>query len=133
MAALRAGLPLLRRILRESLPVLLAAGTVDVLAGVTIEKRLDAFLTFPGLLVLVPPFLEDTGALGGILSSRLSSKLHLGIIEPRNTPQRPARRDFLLTFLYAVPVFVLVALSCQWPPPWSAWRRRAPSGWWPYP
>ncbi|MDQ3980981.1 MAG: magnesium transporter [Actinomycetota bacterium] len=112
-AAFRAGLPILRRILRESLPVLLAAGTVDVLAGVTIEKRLEAFLAFPGLLVLVPPFLEDTGALGGILSSRLSSKLHLGVIEPRNMPQRPARRDFLLTFLYAVPVFVLVALSCD--------------------
>ncbi|HEX6595397.1 MAG TPA: magnesium transporter, partial [Acidimicrobiales bacterium] len=66
--ALRAGLPLLRRIIRESLPVLLLAGTVDVLAGVTIEKRLESFLVFPGLLVLVPPFLEDTGALGGILS-----------------------------------------------------------------
>ena len=110
---LRMGLPLLRRIVRESLPVLLVAGTVDVLAGVTIEKRLESFLVFPGLLVLVPPFLEDTGALGGILSSRLSSKLHLGLIEPRNTPQKAARGDFLLTFLYAVPVFVLVALAAD--------------------
>ncbi len=111
--ALRAGLPLLRRIIRESLPVLLLAGTVDVLAGVTIEKRLESFLVFPGLLVLVPPFLEDTGALGGILSSRLSSKLHLGVIEPRNVPQRAARGDFVLTFLYAVPVFVLLAVSAD--------------------
>lgn len=113
VAALRAGLPLLRRIVRESLPVLLIAGTVDVLAGVTIEKRLESFLVFPGLLVLVPPFLEDTGALGGILSSRLASKLHLGLIEPRNVPQRMARADFWLTFLFAVPVFVLVAVSAD--------------------
>lgn len=113
VAAFRMGLPLLSRILRESLPVLLVAGTVDVLAGVTIEKRLESFLVFPGLLVLVPPFLEDTGALGGILSSRLSSKLHLGVIEPRNMPQKAARGDFLLTFLYAVPVFVLVALAAD--------------------
>lgn len=111
--ALRAGLPLLTRILRESLPVLLVAGTVDVLAGVTIEKRLSSFLVFPGLLVLVPPFLEDTGALGGILSSRLSSKLHLGVIEPVNVPQRAARADFWLTAVYAVPVFVLVAVSAD--------------------
>jgi mgtE-like transporter len=113
VGAMRAGLPMLRRIVRESLPVLLVAGTVDVLAGVTIEKRLQSFLIFPGLLVLVPPFLEDTGALGGILSSRLSSKLHLGVIEPRNVPQRPARGDFVLTFLYGVPVFTLVALSAD--------------------
>ena len=111
VAALRAGLPVLRRIVRESLPVLLVAGTVDVLAGVTIEKRLQSFLVFPGLLVLVPPFLEDTGALGGILSSRISSKLHLGVIDPHNVPQRPARGDFVLTFLYGIPVFTLVALS----------------------
>jgi mgtE-like transporter len=78
---------------------------------VTIEKRLESFLVFPGLLVLVPPFLEDTGALGGILSSRISSKLHLGVIEPHNVPQRPARGDFTLTFLYGVPVFTLVAVS----------------------
>ncbi len=111
VAALRAGMPVLQRILRESLPVLLLAGAVDVLAGVTIEKRLESFLVYPGLLVLVPPFLEDTGALGGILSSRLSSKLHLGIIGPRNIPQRPARSDFLLTLLYALPVFLLLAVS----------------------
>jgi mgtE-like transporter len=113
VAAVRVGLPILRRIVRESLPVLLVAGSVDVLAGVTIEKRLESFLLFPGLLVLVPPFLEDTGALGGILSSRLSSKLHLGVIEPRNLPQRSARGDFVLTFLYAVPVFTLLAVSAD--------------------
>ncbi|MDQ6927414.1 MAG: magnesium transporter [Actinomycetota bacterium] len=111
VAAFRAGLPILNRILRESLPVLILAGTIDVVAGLTIEKRLTSFLAFPGLLVLVPPFLEDTGALGGILSSRLSSKLHLGILEPTNVPQRPARGDFILTFLYAIPVFLLVAVS----------------------
>ncbi|MDQ4097144.1 MAG: magnesium transporter [Actinomycetota bacterium] len=113
VAAVRVGLPILRRIVRESLPVLLVAGSVDVLAGVTIEKRLESFLLFPGLLVLVPPFLEDTGALGGILSSRLSSKLHLGVIEPRNVPQRVARGDFVLTFLYAAPVFSLLAVSAE--------------------
>src|SRR5437764_4823399 len=111
VAAARSGLPILTRILRESVPVLLIAGLIDVVAGLTIEKRLQSFLAFPALLVLVPPFLEDTGALGGILSSRLASKLHLGVVEPVNVPQRAARDDFILTFLFAIPVFVLVAVS----------------------
>lgn len=113
LAAVRAGLPLLARIVRESLPVLCIAGIIDVVAGLTIEKRLESFLVFPGLLVLVPPFLEDTGALGGILSSRLSSKLHLGVLAPSTVPARAARRDFVLTVLYAGPVFVLLALSSE--------------------
>jgi mgtE-like transporter len=113
VAAARAGLPLLRRIVRESLPVLLIAGLIDVVAGLTIQKQLESFLAFPALLVLIPPFLEDSGALGGILSSRLATKLHLGVIEPGAVPSRPARDDFFLTFLYAIPVFVLVALSAE--------------------
>ncbi|HEV3355119.1 MAG TPA: magnesium transporter [Acidimicrobiales bacterium] len=111
VAALRSGLPIALRILRESVPVLLVCGLIDVVAGLTIEKRLESFLAFPALLVLVPPFLEDTGALGGILSARLASKLHLGTIEPSNVPPRVARDDFVLTFVFAVPVFTLVAIS----------------------
>ncbi|HKN89471.1 MAG TPA: magnesium transporter, partial [Acidimicrobiia bacterium] len=111
VGVVRSGLPLLRRIVAESLPILLMAGAIDIIAGITIEKRLEAFTTLPALLVLVPPFLEDTGALGGILAARLSSKLHLGIIEPVPRPQRAARADFRLLAVFAVPVFTLVAIS----------------------
>ena len=111
--ALRSGLPLLKRIVAESLPILLVAGAIDITAGITIEKRLEAFTTLPALLVLIPPFLEQIGALGGILAARLSSKLHLGIIEPTSRPQRPARADFRLVALFAVPVFTLGALSAD--------------------
>ena len=69
VASLRSRLPILRRIARESLPVLVLAGTIDVVAGLTIEKRFESFLVYPALLVLVPPFLEDSGALGSILSA----------------------------------------------------------------
>jgi mgtE-like transporter len=113
LQAWRAKLPVLRRIVHESLPVLLVAGLVDVLAGLTVEKRLEEFLAFQALLVLVPPFLEDTGALGGILASRLSSKLHLGIIDPTGRPQRAARVDFAIIMVLALPVFVLLAASTE--------------------
>ena len=71
------------------------------IANALVEKRLAAFTTLPALLVLVPPFLEDTGALGGILASRLSSKLHLGLIEPTPRPQRAAWADFRLIAIFA--------------------------------
>jgi mgtE-like transporter len=106
-------LPLARRIVRESLPVLFVAGVVDILAGTVVESRIERFIAFPALLVLIPPFLEDTGALGGILSARLSSKLHMGVIEPRRIPQPLALLDASLNFLFAVSVFTLVAISAQ--------------------
>ena len=111
--AIRLRLPIVSRIIRESVPVLLVAGLVDLVAGLTIQHQLESFLAYPALLVLVPPFLEDTGALGSVLSSRLASKLHLGIIEPTARPSRAARDDFAIVAILGVPVFVLVAISSQ--------------------
>jgi mgtE-like transporter len=111
--ALRSRLPVLRRIVIESFPILVLAGAVDVLAGLTIENRFESFLAYPALLVLVPPFLEDSGALGSILAARLSTKLHLGTLERSRAPWRAAPEDFLLVYVYAVPVFLLLGLSAD--------------------
>jgi mgtE-like transporter len=113
VVGLRARLPILRSIVRESIPVLALAGAVDVLAGITIEKRIESFLVYPALLVLVPPFLEDAGALGGILSSRIATKLHLGTIDLSRSPWRSASEDVLLVFVYAIPTFLLLGVSAD--------------------
>ncbi len=96
----------LRRIVHESVPVLLVAGCVSAGAGITLEKSFARFEALPALLVLVPAHLSSAGALGGILSGRLSSKLFLGLVPPASRPNREARRDISLVFLLAVPVFL---------------------------
>jgi mgtE-like transporter len=113
VASVRSRAPILRRIARESLPVLVLAGTVDIVAGLTIEKRFASFVLYPALLVLVPPFLEDSGALGGILSARVSTKLHLGTLVPGRGSFRAVGEDVLLIYMYAVPVFVLLGVSAD--------------------
>ena len=97
----------LRRIVRESVPVLLVAGCISAGAGVTLEKSFARFDDLPALLVLVPAHLSSSGALGGILSGRLASKLFLGLVPPAASPNREARRDILLIVLLAVPVYVI--------------------------
>jgi mgtE-like transporter len=113
VVGLRAGLPILRGIVRESVPVLAIAGLVDVIAGITVEKRINSFLAFPALLVLVPPFLEDSGALGGILSSRIATKLHLGTVDLSRSPWRAVGEDILLVCAYALPTFFLLGVSAD--------------------
>ncbi|MET0920872.1 MAG: magnesium transporter [Acidimicrobiia bacterium] len=111
--SVRSRYPILRRIARESVPVLVLAGTIDVIAGLTIEKRFEAFLLYPALLVLVPPFLEDSGALGSILAARVSTKLHLGTLEPRRWRLNAVAEDVMLIFLYAIPVFLLLGITAD--------------------
>jgi mgtE-like transporter len=100
-----------RRIVRESLPVLAVAGMLHLAAGAILETHLEAFIVFPALLVLVPSFLEDTGALGGILSARLASKLHLGVIPASLRPQPPAVVDIAINFALATSVFTFLGAS----------------------
>ena len=97
---------LLRRIVRESLPVLVLAGSVSAMAGIVLERRFESFAVLPALLVLVPAHLSSAGALGGILSGRLSTKLVLGIVNPKGVPGREARGDIALVFLLAAPVYL---------------------------
>jgi mgtE-like transporter len=110
VAALVAGtisaLPQLRRIVRTSIPVLVLAGAVSSLAGVALERRLVTFSALPALLILVPAHLSSAGALGGILSGRLSSKLLLGLAPPTAVPSRAARDDLGFVALLSIPVFV---------------------------
>ena len=99
-------LPQLRRIVRTSMPVLMLAGLVSSLAGVALERRLVTFTALPALLILVPAHLSSAGALGGILSGRLSSKLLLGLAPPTAMPSRAAREDLALVAGLSVPVFI---------------------------
>jgi mgtE-like transporter len=106
------GLPVLRRIVLESLPVLVLAGVVDILAGMTIDNKFTSFRHFPALLVLVPAFLEDSGSLGAILSARVSTKLHLGTLgEGAGRSWGAAADDVMLVYVYAIPVFVFLGLT----------------------
>ncbi|MDP8950519.1 MAG: magnesium transporter [Actinomycetota bacterium] len=104
----------LRRILRESLPILALNGVVTILVGLVLEQRLDQFVAFPALLILLPAFLQEGGALGGILASRLASKVHLGLLEPRGLPQIRAFRDFTLTYIFAVGVYLFIGGASHW-------------------
>ena len=107
----------LRTVIRESAPILIATTILLVVAGVAIEHERSSFSSLPALLILVPTTLSGAGAIGGILSSRLSSKLHLGVIAPARVPDRGAQRDIGFAFTLALPVFLgnglLAALAAQ--------------------
>ena len=74
---------------------------------------MSAFLDQPALLVLVPSYFGMAGALGGILSSRLGSKVHLGLIQSRLVPQREALLDIRSVALLSPPIFLLVGAAAH--------------------
>jgi len=110
---LRSHLPVLRRVVGESLPFLLVAGVVSTLAGITIQSRLGTFATEPALLIVIPPLLSLSGSLAGILSARVATKLHLGILEPSRVALRAVAEDVVLVFAIALPIFLVLGLAAD--------------------
>lgn len=97
-----------RRILLEMAGVSALAPLLDIFAGAVLESHRTELEAIPGILILIPPFVSQAGALGGILSSRLSSKLQLGVITPRGLPERPARLDAGIVIVLGLVVFTAI-------------------------
>jgi mgtE-like transporter len=103
---------LARKIVRESFPVLCLAMVLDILAGIVVEPRIEVvFTAFPAFLILIPGFLEQTGALGAILAARLGTKLHLGAVTPSRTPEAPALLDGTIVFALGIFVYSLSGIA----------------------
>jgi mgtE-like transporter len=113
VAGLTTHLPAARRILRESLPLLVVAGAVDILAGLVVQANLSELVALPALLMLIPPILGNAGGLGGLLSSRLTSKLHLGVLTPRGRPESVAILDATVVMLIALAIFPLLGVTAE--------------------
>jgi len=111
--ALRSHLALLRRIVAESVPFLLVAGLISTLAGITIQSRLGSLAADPALLIVIPPLLSLSGSLAGILSARVSTKLHLGVIDPSRVALDPVAPDLTLVFLVAVPTYFVLGIAAD--------------------
>jgi mgtE-like transporter len=104
--SIRSAAPVLAAVTRESWPVLLAAALLSTLAGLALEGRLDTWQALPALLVLQPAFVSSAGALGGILSSRTATALHLGQTAPTAVPSRAVRADAGRVLLLGLPVYL---------------------------
>ncbi|WP_226005083.1 magnesium transporter [Natrinema salinisoli] len=71
----------IRHIVGTMFPLLLVLSVLEMGSGYILEELEETYLANPTLLVLVPVMIGMGGNLGAILSSRLSTRLHLGLLE----------------------------------------------------
>lgn len=72
-----------RKIIRESLVVLIGVTFITVMSGQLLHTRVNTLITIPVILILLPPFIDTVGDLASVLSARLTTALHIGYLEPR--------------------------------------------------
>lgn len=100
----------IHRIILEMTAVILLTPILDVLAGSLLRARQDQLVAVPVLLALIPPFVSQAGALGGIFASRTASKLQIGVITARGLPEIPALVDASIVSALSLAVFAMVGV-----------------------
>jgi mgtE-like transporter len=100
--------PAVRRILWEMTATIMLTPILDVFAGDLQQARVSELLSVPVVLMVIPPFVSQAGALGGIFSSRTTSKMQLGVITPRGRPEVPAIVDATIVAGLSIMVFLLI-------------------------
>lgn len=68
--------------LRQALPVLALLAVGSLATGAVFERMRSLLEASPGLIVLVPPLIGLRGNINTTMGARLSSAMHLGVVDP---------------------------------------------------
>lgn len=97
-------------ITRTLLPILLVLTALELGGGLTLGAFEETLLAYPSLLVLVPVTIGTAGNLGSVLSARLSTVFHLGVLS-FSPDDEQLLGNAIATVLLAVSVFPLVGVG----------------------
>ena len=75
---------------------------VGFIVGTLVAIYVDKVILIPGMLILLPGFLEMRGNISGSLASRISSGLFLKVIKPGRFNGRIIRGNLMASFLLVI-------------------------------
>jgi mgtE-like transporter len=70
-----------RRIVLESLPLLLAVAMLSVLSGQVLQGHEALIISLPVFLLVVPAFINQSGDIAAVLAARITTELYTGSTE----------------------------------------------------
>ncbi|MDR0309464.1 MAG: magnesium transporter [Candidatus Methanoplasma sp.] len=107
-----------KRIIAQSTPILLMCLMLNIVAGMIIENSVisnedvQSTIAIPlVLLIMMPAFLNEGNALSGMLTSRLSSMLHLGTLRIQRFPGKQALENFIVTYILAAVTYGYIGVA----------------------
>ena len=103
----------IRNIVRQSTPVLFVCSILGTLAGGILNGSITTLLKSQTLLTLVPLFSGESGGLVSVLSARLSSGLHSGLIEAELKPGKVTLENFSIVLFLSLIMFQVIGFLAE--------------------
>jgi mgtE-like transporter len=86
-----------------------------VFVGLLLGGTIKYILSFPGLIVLIPPLLNMRGCISSALAARLTTSIHLGLVREIGDEESKQNlyASLLLTMVTSVLIGVFADLTCR--------------------
>ena len=81
-----------------------------MISGTILAVYTDNILLIPGMLILLPGFLEMRGNISGSLAARLTSGLFLGIVNPKKIKSKIVKGIVIASFLLVLLISFILGL-----------------------
>ena len=95
-----------KKVYAQSMPILIGVALLELITGGLWELNKIAVI-----LLILPPTLETLGNIGSIFSSRLSSFIYLGFVEPTVIPRgRHFRKEILSIIFLSAIIYSLISV-----------------------
>lgn len=104
------GTVIMKDVLREGLPLLIPLCLLGIIAGVLYTNGLESLISAAAVLILISPFMNGCGSIGGILTSRIGTEMHMGLVDAKIFPQKTVWKHFGENLLYAAIILPLMGL-----------------------
>ena len=105
-----------KRIIVQSLPVLLGCVFLELATGILIENEEERLIEYAVLMLMMTAFLNEGNALSGMLTSRISSMFHMGTMPRSRFPPRENLDNYSMMYMLALITFLYImgiAFVCQ--------------------
>ena len=97
-----------KRIIVQSLPVLLGCVFLELATGILIENEEAKLIEYAVLMLMMTAFLNEGNALSGMLTSRISSMFHMGTMPRTKFPPRETLDNYSIMYMLALVTFLYI-------------------------
>ena len=97
-----------KEIFKESVPVLTLCAAISIFSGLFLNRNEEMLKILPGVLIVIPSFIAINGNISSVLTSRLSSALHMGLVKPDFRRTKLLMRNVYAMMFVSVVAFPII-------------------------
>ncbi|MDO5843734.1 MAG: magnesium transporter [Methanocorpusculum sp.] len=110
VVSIKTGTETVKAVLKEGLPLLIPLSILGIVAGVLYTNGLESLIASAAVLILISPFMNGCGSIGGILTSRIGTEMHMGLIDPNIFPQKTVMKHFGENYVYGIIILIIMGV-----------------------